>query len=192
MAEPSAKAGPAGAEKEAIAHRAREPRARSLSGSRGAGKPGGWWGTALEGSEERSRRAQHAPSGGWASQQRAGLGSRTRQSVRQTPSPTLIQKIELPVATQLSYSEPAEDEDVWLIHSWASVRPQTCSGPIQQPRPGGNRAAACGHDLTVRIKQSTSRWATTRFFRWKGWKPCPLPAPLPTPSSLSFSHRHTF
>lgn len=87
MAEPSAKASPAGAEKEALAHTARGSRVRSLSGSGGAGKAGGWWGTALEGREERSRQGQHAPPGGWAQPARGRAGVKNQAGCQPDPKP---------------------------------------------------------------------------------------------------------
>lgn len=101
VAGPSTKASPAGAEKEAITHTARESRVRSLSGSRDAGKARGW-DTALEGSEERSRQGQHALSGGWAQLGPGRAGDKNQAECQPDPRPTLIQEIEPSMAMQLS------------------------------------------------------------------------------------------
>lgn len=84
---------------------------RSLSGSRGAGKAG-VGGTALKGSEERSKQVQHAPLGDQAQLAPGRAGVKNQAECQPDPKSHLIQEIELPLATWLSCSKLAKGEDM--------------------------------------------------------------------------------
>lgn len=90
---------------------------------------------------------------GWAHVAAAGAGHKNGNRTSPTREPTRTQGTALPVATQLSDLEVAEDEDVWLTHLWASTWSQACTGSIQHPLyrvTAEMGAERCGPDRIVR------------------------------------------